>query len=343
MPWQGLGGALMERFVFIAAVTFAIIWGIVAVVGRGDFGIHIDGDEFGGGVSPLVETAPGAMQAQPFAGSELRIRHAAANVTITPEDRQDFIIEITNPGRAPMPTVEADDGAVVINGQLRGRVDRCLDGGGAALDGYGELALADLPQITIRAPRSLNLELNGASTTSVAVADAVTLDLSGCGSVNVADVTNDLDVDLAGSGDVRAGAARRLTADVAGSGTLTVGAVAEQADVDLAGSGVVTIASISGGFSADGAGSGTVNVQGGAVTDAKIDLAGSGDVVIAAPVQRLNVSILGSGDVDVQGDVVDLDAEIAGSGSVTARAVTGSSQREVMGSGEVRIGTAQTP
>jgi hypothetical protein len=332
----------MERFVFIAAVTFAIIWGIVALAGRGDFGIHINGDEFGG-VSPLVETAPGNMEAQAFSGAELRIRHAAANVTITPEDRQDFLIEITNPGRAPMPLVESDEGAVVINGQLRGRVDRCIEGGGAALDGYGELTLADLPQITVRAPRSLKVELNGASTTSVAAADSVNLDLAGCGSVTLADVANDLNVDLAGSGDVRGGAVRRLTADMAGAGTLTLGAVAEQADLDLAGSGMVTIASLTGELSADGAGSGEVNILGGALTEAKIDLAGSGDVVIAAPVQRLNVSILGSGDVEVQGDVVDLDAEIAGSGSVTARAVTGSSQREVMGSGEVRIGAAQTP
>jgi hypothetical protein len=332
----------MERFVFIAAVTFAIIWGIVALAGRGDFGIHINGDEFGG-VSPLVETAPGSMEAQAFSGGELRIRHAAANVTITPEDRQDFLIEITNPGRAPMPLVESDEGAVVINGQLRGRVDRCLEGGGAALDGYGELALADLPQINVRAPRRLVLDLSGGSTTNVAASEAVTVDLAGCGSVNLADIDTDLNVDLAGSGDVRGSAARRVTADVAGSGAVTVGAISESADIDLAGSGRVTIASLTGELSADGAGSGEVNVQGGAVTDAKIDLAGSGDVVIAAPVQRLNVSILGSGDVDVQGDVVDLDAEIAGSGSVSARAVTGSSQREVMGSGEVRIGTAQTP
>lgn len=330
----------MERFVFVAAITFAIIWGVVALVSRGDFNLHIDSDGFGG-TAPIVEVAPGRMEAQAFSGSDLQIKHAAAHVTIVPEDRQDFLVEIDNSaGRAPMPTVSSDEGRLVIDGQLRGRVGSCRDGGGADLDGYGDLALADLPRITIRAPMSVDLELSGASTTEVGASQALTLDFSGCGTASFADVAGDVDIDLAGSGDIRGGAANALTADVAGSGTLVVGAIATDADINLAGSGEVTIASLTGALSTDGAGSGSVTVQGGAVTNAKIDLAGSGDVVIAAPVQDLSVSIMGSGDVDVQGDVGDLDADIAGSGSVSARAVTGSSQREIMGSGEVRIGAS---
>lgn len=328
----------MERFVFVAAVTFAIIWGLVAMVGHGSFGIHINGEEFGG-TAPIVQVAPGRMEAAAFAGEELRIKHTAAHITITPEDRADFLIEIDNtPGKAPLPTVTVSEGRVLIDGQLRGRIGDCRSDGGANLRGYGDFGLAELPRITIRAPRNLALDIGGGSTTEVAAAEAVNLDFAGCGRATLGDVAGDLSVDLAGSGDVRGGAARTFTADVAGSGTVTVGAVAESADVDIAGSGDVAMAALNGAFSSDGAGSGSVTVLGGAISTAKIEIAGSADVSIAAPVQSLDVSILGSGNVDVAGAVVDLDAEIAGSGTVSARAVTGSSRREILGSGNVVIG-----
>lgn len=334
----------MERFVFIAAITFAVIWGIVGTFGGGNhWNITIDGDEFGG-TAPVVEVAPGRMEAQAFSGTDgLRIKHTAARITIVPEDRQDYLVEIDNEsGRLPMPTVSSDDGRVVIDGQLRGRVGNCLDGGGADVRGYGEYPLAELPQITIRAPRALLLELAGASTTEIGATESLTLDMSGCGAAVLADTAGELSIDLSGSGDVRAGAARALVADLAGSGTIQTGAVAERAEIDIAGSGEVTLAALNGSLSADGAGSGGVTVQGGSLTTAKIDLAGSGDVAIAAPVQSLAVSIMGSGDVEVSAAVGDLDADVAGSGTVSVQAVTGTTRQETLGSGEVRIGGAPT-
>ena len=331
----------MERFVFIAAVTFAIIFGVVALVGHGDFNIEVDGGGFR--QDPVVETAPGRMQAQAFVGDELHLKHAAARVIITPEDRQDFLIEIDNPGHAPMPTVTTADGHVIINGHLAGRIDNCLSEGGADLRGYGDVAGADLPRITIRAPRRLVLSLGEGSTTEIGATEALEIDFSGCGTANAADVAGALDLDVAGSGQIRAGAARSLNADVAGSGDIVVGAIAEGADIDIAGSGTVTIASLTGPLTSDGAGSGDVVVQGGAVTTAKIDLAGSGQVNLAASVQRLEVSLLGSGGVDVAGEVGDIEAEIAGSGSVTAWSVTGHINKDVIGSGDVRVGGERSP
>jgi|CXWL01.1.fsa_nt_gi hypothetical protein len=338
----------MERFVFIAAVTFAIIFGVVALVGgghlnvgRGAFNIEFDGDGFR--QDPVVETAPGRMEAQAFVGDELRLKHAAARVTITPEDRQDFLIEIDNPGHAPMPEVTTADGHVIIDGRLAGRIDNCLSDGGVDLRGYGDVAGADLPRINIRAPRRLVVSLGEGSSTEIGATEALELDFSGCGTATLADVAGALELDVAGSGQVRAGAARSLSADVAGSGDIVVGAITEGAEIDIAGSGTVTIANLAGPLSSDGAGSGDVIVQGGAITTAKIDLAGSGQVNIAASVQRLEVSILGSGGVDVAGDVGDIEADIAGSGSVTARTVTGAVTKDVLGSGDVRVSGERLP
>lgn len=328
----------MERFVFVAAVTIAIIFGIGAVFGGSD-GWHFEFDEDGErGRAEIVALAPGSMAAEVFTGDRLRIRSAAANVTIIPEDRTDFSIEIDNSaGRTPMPVVSTDDGRVTIDGQLRGRIADCGPDT-IELRGYDDVAAADLPRITIRAPRTLDLDRSGAGSTEIGATQELTVDFSGCGGATIGDVAEALNIDLAGSGEINAGAANSLNIDLAGSGDVNVGAVAAGASVDIAGSGTVTIASLNGELSSDGAGSGTVVVEGGTVTSADIDLAGSGDVRIAAPVQALNVSIVGSGDVEVEAAVGEVDAEIAGSGNVIVASATGTVRRQVWGSGEVRVG-----
>ncbi|MGD9965262.1 MAG: DUF2807 domain-containing protein [Hyphomonadaceae bacterium] len=333
----------MERFVFVAAIAIAIIFGIGAVFGGPHFNFHADWDDEDGmrGTAAIVAVAPGSMAAQTFEGDSLRLRHLAAVVTIMPEERSDFSVEIDNSaGRLPMPAVASEGGRVVIDGQLRGRVRDCNEGGGAGVRGYGEgeFASTDLPRITIRAPRTLNIDRSGAGTTEIGPTQALTLDVSGCSATTAGDVAGAVELDVAGSGDVRIGAAASLNADIAGSADVSVGAVAGNAEIDIAGSGSATLASLTGDLNADGAGSGSIEVQGGSVATAEIDLAGSGDVTIAAPVQSLNVSIVGSGDVDVNGVVGDLEAEIAGSGGVSAQSVTGSVRQEVWGSGEVSVG-----
>lgn len=326
----------MERFVFVAAVTFAVIFAFVAMVGRDHIQFEIGDHERG--KAALVSAAPGQMAATAYGGDALTIRHTAAHIVITPEDRTDFSIEIINPGRAPMPLVSEKHGDVNIDGQLRGRVDACRDDGAVNLEGYGELALADLPQITIRAPRTLRVSIGGGSTTEIGPGEAVDLDFLGCGAVSIGDLTGALDVEIAGAGAVNAGAARSLSVDLMGSGDLTTGAIGERATIDATGSGSVTIASLTGELTSDGLGSGDVEIQGGAVTNANVETAGSGSVRIAAPVRSLTVDIIGSGDVAVAGIVGDLNADIAGPGSVSASAVTGRQHQEIMGSGSVNIG-----
>lgn len=329
----------MERFVFVAAVTIALIWGAVALFG-GKF-IHFNGDwdiDADARMAPLVEVAPGNMAAQTYVGDRLDLDDLAANVVITPEDRTDFVIEIANPaGRAPMPEIRSEAGRITIDGRLSRRIERCSDGG-AELRDYGSLTAEELPRITIRAPRTLNISREGAGSLEIGPSQSVDLDFSSCGAATVGDTAGPLNIDLAGSGRITAGAAQSLDADVAGSGGLSVGAVAQNANVDIAGSGEVSIASLNGDLSADGAGSGNLAVAAGAINQANIDLAGSGDVDIGATIRALNVSIVGSGSLDIAAEVGDIDADIAGSGSVTARSVTGSVRKEVWGSGDVRVG-----
>ncbi|MCX7358292.1 MAG: DUF2807 domain-containing protein [Alphaproteobacteria bacterium] len=333
----------MERFVFVVAVAIAIMFGIVAVAGGphwANFSINID-DDGEGGTAPVVAASAGAMAAETFPGEEISLRNLAAIVTIVPEDRTDFVVQIdNNAGQLPMPTVAADEGTVKIDGQLRGRVRDCGGDGGATVRGYGDeqFDAAELPHITIRAPRTLRVDRGGAGTTEIGASQALNLDVRGCSATTIGDVVGELAIDVSGSGDVNAGAALNLSADVRGSSDVVVGAVASGASLDISGSGSVTIASLAGELTSDERGSGSVSVQAGAITVANIDLSGSGDVTIGATVQDLDVSIRGSGGVEVTAAVVNIDADIAGSGSVTAASATGRIHQEVRGSGEVSIG-----
>jgi len=330
----------MERFVFVAAVTIAIIFGVFAAFGS-HWGRHFDfhiNDVEARSPSPIVALQPGRLAAQAYQGESLRLRSLAANIIITPEDRTDFQIEIDNSaGRVPMPLVTTEHGRVTVDGQLRGRISNCGDNG-VSLNGYDNVTAEQMPRITIHAPRDLTVDRDGAGSTQIAAAQALSLDFSGCGSATVGDVAENLSIDLSGSGAVHAGSAHKLDADLSGSGDVTVGAVAEDADLDMSGSGSVELASLGGDLSTDGAGTGNLTIRGGSIDEANINLAGTGDVSIAAPVQTLKVAIVGVGDVDVTAAVHDVEADIAGVGTVHVQSLTGSLHKDVSGPGDVRVG-----
>jgi hypothetical protein len=189
----------MERFIFVAAVTFAAISALVVMAGN-SIHIGIDGSDLT--EDEIVAVAPGRMEAASFTGDDLVIEDAAARILITPEDRADFVVQIDNPGRAPMPSVASEGDQVRIDGHLRGRVGSCREGGGVNLEGYGDLTLADLPQITIRAPRSLNVRVERGSSTEIGPSQALSLEMLGCGHAMVGDVSEALAVEINGSGDV---------------------------------------------------------------------------------------------------------------------------------------------
>jgi hypothetical protein len=324
----------MERFVFVAAITFAIIFGIVAMAGGGRH-FHFDID---GRTDPVMRVAPGHAPVQTLAaGDELRFKYLAAHVTVTPEDRQDVSIEITNPGRVPMPTIARDGNDIVVDGHLANRVD-CENEDGADVRGYGRLALADMPQIVIHAPRSLHVEYDGAGVAEIGASQALNLEVSGCGRATAGDVAGALEVAVRGSGGVRAGAAHSLDASVFGSGGSAIGAVADGAEISTFGSGSITVASLTGSLKSRSHGSGGVDVSGGSITNAEFDLFGSGGANVAAPIQHVKVSIHGSGDVSVHGAVGDVDASIFGSGSVHATSITGAVHKDIVGSGDVTTG-----
>lgn len=331
----------MERFVFVAAIVVASIFALGAIFGRpseNGWGFHFnsDGDE-GMGLAQLVELAPKQLAAQAYEARTIRLRSVAARVVITAEDRPDVSIEIDSSGAAPFPELSLEGGVLTVDGQLRGRIGRCTDEG-VDLRGYGFVSHEQMPLITIRAPRDLNVSLSGAGRAEISETQSLSLDVNGCARATAAAVTGDAEIDLNGSGQVVVASAQGATIDLNGSGEVRFDTVRAGAEADVNGSGGVTIGNLTGPVSLENRGSGSLQVLAGAVTEADIELFGSGQVTLAAPAERMRVQIFGSGDVDAPVAVGELDAEIFGSGDVRVQAVTGSVRQQTRGSGSVRVG-----
>lgn len=326
----------MERAALIFGVILAIVFTLYTMADRStEGGLSFRIADFEG--DAVYDSKAGAAPEQVFAQDSVRLVDVAAIVQVIPEDRTDVSVAITNPGGAPMPVVRQEGHDLVIDGRLSGRIDDCLEGGGAVLDGYGSLPPERLPVIAVRVPRAVKLKADGAGVIDIGPSDSADVGMSGCGAMRVADVAGALSMAASGSGDATAGAAGEAHVRMAGSGSAHLGAVRGRLSVALAGSGSVDAAAVDGALEVRSAGSGETDVAGGAVTTADITVAGSGDVRIAAPVQTLTVRLVGSGDVTVEGAVGAVDANIAGSGDVRVASLTGVMNQNAMGSGRVIV------
>ena len=282
------------------------------------------------GISVLALAVAGTAQA-----ASVDIKHAAARVTVIPENRSDVKVEfVTTNAALPLQVTTRGD-RVIIDGDLRRRIRNChgmswnmdVDGRRSRGDrgvnvtvrGVGRVDWDDLPQVVVRTPMNVRVDAGGAVFGSIGRSASLQLDNAGCGDWTIANVAGPATVDIAGSGDARMGSARELRLRIAGSGDVEVTNVAGSANIDIAGSGDVHLASIAGALDVDIAGSGDVKVDAGRATSMDVSIAGSGDVDFGGAAQTLRVSIAGSGDVH-------------------AGSVSGSVSRSVLGSGAVYVG-----
>ncbi len=267
---------------------------------------------------------------------EVEIKDAVARVVVIPEDRTDVAVEVVPGSRAELPRVTVSrtgSGKVIVDGDLgrnriRGCSGRTAESGASPLDrlgdvtvrvrNIGEVRMSETPIITVRTPREVQVEADGAVFGWIGRATRVSLGNSGCGDWTVADTSGELKISQAGSGDTQAGRSASLSVAIAGSGDVDAGPTGAM-KASIAGSGDVEVAALNGSLDVSIAGSGGVKVRGGKATTVKANIAGSGDVDVDAPADSVRASIMGSGDVNV-------------------RSVSGEVSKSVMGSGAIRIG-----
>lgn len=268
----------------------------------------------GGGVLLAAALWTGAAQA-----ATVEVKDAVARVTVIPEARDDVVVEVLRPNpRLPL-KVRQLGGRTILDGDLNWDVRGCRMQGGRPVvhvRGVGDVAWADMPQVTIRTPGDVSLAAGGAVFGVVGRARSVDLVNAGCGDWTLANVAGRLAVSQAGSGATRMGSAGSVKFRSAGSGFMTAGVVREGAEIDIAGSGAVRLRSVSGPLKVRVAGSGDVTVDGGQVSEMAARIAGSGNVSFDGVAQSLKAGIAGSGDIHVHRVNGPVDQRVAGSGRV---------------------------
>ncbi len=279
----------------------------------------------------------GAAPALAFAAApSVRVDHAAARVVVIAENRGDISVSI-NQGRAGLHPLEVrrDGGVIVVDGGLShagwswgprawgfmGGWDgfNCKGSGDHVrvfVPGKGDIAIGDLPVVTIRTPMDAHVGGSGAVFGEVGPTASLDLANAGCGDWRVADVRGPLSIALSGSGDVHGASAGETHIRISGSGDVTMGPVNGALETHTSGSGDIRAASVRGPISTAIAGSGNVVVEGGDASQVGVRIAGSGDFKFRGVAGAVSASIAGSGDVNIARATGPVSKHVAGSGDV---------------------------
>ena len=302
--------------------------------------------------------ASGALAGPALAAPQLIIRHAAMNIVVQPEERNDIEVDVYRPN-ARLPLRVVQEGAdTVIDGDLPSFFTSChgrADGLHVSVLGRGDFSVSQMPQVLVRVPVDAVVESSGIVHGAVARSQSLTLGVSGCSDWTVANVAGQLNAALSGVGDLRAGNSKAAEVALSGVGHLSIGEVQTQlvahlsgagslsvrgagaADIAISGSGGLTTGPIAGPLSVHVSGAGglrTASVEG----PVTADISGVGSVKIAAGhAPSMNAAVSGTGAVDFRGVADTLDARVSGVGSVDVARVTGAVSQHVSGVGSVHV------
>lgn len=255
--------------------------------------------------------------------TQVQLRDIAAYVRVTPQDRADVAVAVTNTGPLRAPEFRMNGERLVIDGKLRRQIRSCRARGAddfeVEISRRGRLSGAQLPTIEIRVPRDVVVIAGGAVRLHVGPSGSAQIRVDGCGDADIERVENRAEISVSGSPDLRLYDAGSAQIAVAGAGDVVLGVVRNGLTVSIAGAGDLTAAR------ADG--------------PTNIAVQGAGDVIIReGRATTLSIAIAGAGDVIHNGVADSLDAVIFGAGDVRVRRVNGEVSRRVLGVGEVIVG-----
>lgn len=307
----------------------------------------------------------GPAAAERYGATGVTVQHAAVVIQVIPENRTDVDVTVSAGTRLAAPTVSIANGRVVIDGGLRNRLRGCRTNMTGVtqvrVEGEGHVPRDQLPRVTIRTPRTLDLTVGGSSFTTVGASNGGRAAFTGCGDATLAASNGTLDLSLTGSGDVRAEAVTGdLEASMTGSGDLEIASATGAASLRITGSGDLTIGTVGGAVDARMTGSGDLQV-GDIGAGARLALTGSGDLETGAVRGSLTAELTGSGGVDVRsvegatvalrvtssgsmnvrgGRAERLTVRNDGSGGVRFAGVAGVADLDLRGSGDIYVADA---
>lgn len=274
-------------------------------------------------VQAIAPPAPARTWTRFQRASELQVRDLAGFVRVTPENRSDVMVAVTNPGPLASPELRVSGNRLIVDGNLRRQIRGCRVGeqGGfeVTTTRHGRLSASQLTVIDVRVPQNAVVGVEGAVRLTVRPSQTATIRMDGCGDADIERVADEATIALAGSPDLRLYEAGSVRIAIAGAGDAVVGVVREGLTASIAGTGGLVVSRADGPTNIAIQGSGDVNIRDGRASVLAVAVAGSGDVLHNGVAGRLNAAVIGSGDVRV-------------------RRVEGEVSRRVLGSGEVSVG-----
>ncbi|MGZ3297726.1 MAG: GIN domain-containing protein [Asticcacaulis sp.] len=269
------------------------------------------------GIAALSLSAAAFAQAA-SAATEVELRHTAARVNVIPENRPDVALTVNyGNSRLPKIMVHNEGDKLVADGKLDMRSISCHDDG-LSVTGYGQIAGADLPVITIHVPMDAKVAVGGGAYGQIGATKALEFSEGGCGSWKIADVAGKGEINIGGSGNITAGSLAEAEVNIGGSGNFKAQTLG-RLEGNIGGHGDINADTLNGDGEVNIGGSGNVNLGGGHAPRMEVNIAGSGRVMFGGEVGNLEVNIVGSGDVHI-------------------KKVTGNVSKSVMGSGNIVIG-----
>ena len=170
--------------------------------------------------------APSAPWGRYAAARQVELRDVVAIVQVTPENRTDVAVSISNPGPLRAPQMRMRGDRLVIDGAMRRQIRSCTvrgEGFTVATARNGRLERPQIMTINIRVPQAAAISAGGAVRLHMAPAQSTELRLSGCGDADIERINDEADIAVSGSPDVRVYEAGSATIAVAGAGDVTLG------------------------------------------------------------------------------------------------------------------------
>lgn len=259
--------------------------------------------------------------AVPSAGAqaaELVLDGLVAWVTVVPEARSDFAVEV-RPGSGSLPpvTVTQDGGRAVLTSGVE--VGACAQAHGSlqvGLRGGGRAEMSEAPRVIVHAPRTLSV-----SGTNSGVIGAIgpTADLYirqvGCAFWDVADVAGMLQAEMSGGATLTAGAVGAALLQASAGGAVTTGPVADLV-AEASSGGSVRVASAVGAVEASASAGGWIEIQGGQATTLRANASGGGSIEHDGRIAALSASASSGGRVEVTQTDNVVSRSVSGGGQV---------------------------
>jgi hypothetical protein len=253
--------------------------------------------------------------------AELVLDGLVARVTVMPEARSDFDVEV-RPGTAHLPpvTVTREGGRAVVTGGVE--VGACAEVGGrmrVGLRGGGEAELAEAPEVIVRAPRTFSVSGSDSGLIGeIGQTDELDIRQGGCGIWDVADVEGTLRAQFSGGARLTGDAAGAAQLGASGGGLVTIEAVADLV-AEASGGGVIRVGTVRGDVEAIASGGGRIEIAGGEATTLRAEASGGGRVVHGGTVGALSATATGGGQIEV----AEVESVISRSASGGGQVVVG--------------------